>query len=87
MTRHKHEGKALTHFKVEKPVGITIGMMLLMSSDGSPRVNHRAWRFIFISTGRPESDLTEHPITQQFHNTKVTKATWGKRVFIKRTDG
>ena len=45
------------------------------------RVNKRVCRFIFIETGRPESDLTEHLITQQFHNTKVTKVTWGKGVF------
>ena len=45
------------------------------------RVNKRLCRFIFIEAGRPESDLTEHPVTQLFHNTKVTKVKWGKGVF------
>ena len=46
-----------------------------------PRVNSRVCRFIFIEKAGPESDLTEHLITQQFHNTKVTKVIWGKWVF------
>ena len=38
---------------------------------------------MFIKRAGPESDLTEHLVAQQFHNTKVTKVIWGKGVFTK----
>ena len=53
-------------------------MMLLISSDVGPE---SAIRLAGLYLLRPESDLTEHAITQLFHNTKVTKVKWGRGVF------
>ena len=63
------------------------GMMLLISSHEDPECLARFAGLCLLILERPESDLTEHPITQQFHNTKVTKVIWGKRVFTKQTVG
>ena len=61
--------------------------MLLFVFLERPKVNNWVCRFIFIKRAGPESDLTEHLVTQQFHNTKVAKVIWRKRVFTKWTVG